>query len=138
MIYEVLNKPRTILTRIRLEESEMEALRYSLYPSAVRYDTDKVQSSPKDPMPVYAARVDDIEERIKKLKLEYLKAIDEVKELIAPLNDIEREVLTFRYIRQWSWQTVALETNHTEDGVHKIRRRAVKKLEEINNLSSKF
>ena len=51
MVYDFLCKPRNIKSEIRRAEAERENLRLRMYPSAVRYDTDKVQSSPVDPMP---------------------------------------------------------------------------------------
>ena len=44
MVYDFLCKPRNIKSEIRRAEAERENLRLRMYPSAVRYDTDKVQA----------------------------------------------------------------------------------------------
>ena len=71
MIYDFLYKPKNILTELRREQSRLEGFQQTMYPSGIRYDTDKVISSPRDLMPEYAAKVDEILDTIKKLKLEY-------------------------------------------------------------------
>lgn len=133
MIYDFLNKPRNILTEIWCEEARMEGLRYSMYPSAIRYDVDKVQTSPSgDLLPRYAAEIDGIQDHIKQLQIAYKKALDEITERAKCLEGAERYVIMYRYVAQWTWQEIAYKLDRTEDAVHKIRRKAVKILAEKN------
>lgn len=132
MIYDFLNRPRNILTEIRREEARLKGLRLSMYPSAIRYDADKVQSSPSgDMMPRYAAEVDDIQDRIKQLRKEYVEAMDDITDLAIKLEGVEQNVIMYRYVAQMSWDAIARKLDRTLDAVHKIRRRAVKKLEKL-------
>ena len=78
MIYDFLGKPRCIKSALRRAEAEQDNLRLSMYPSAVRYDTDKVQSSPVDPMPRYAEKMDELQTRIKRLWLQLNDAQDDI------------------------------------------------------------
>ena len=123
-VYEFLMKPRRILTQIRRAEAELEGLRLSLYPSAIRYDTDKVISSPSDPMPQYAVRVDEIQERLNILRLEYIKAQDEVCTATLRMPQFEQEVTMLRYVAHYSWRRIIAETGKSEATVFRAHRRA--------------
>ena len=129
MIYDFLNRPRRIKAQILIAEKDLADLRLSMYPSAVRYDTDKVQSSPSDPMPRYAERVDDLQRRIKELQHKYLDASDDIANVALHLDYKEQEVIMLRYVAQCSWRMIAFEMGCTEDWVFKLHRKAVKNLE---------
>jgi RNA polymerase sigma factor (sigma-70 family) len=128
MIYDFLNRPRHIKSQITIAEKNLEDLRLSMYPSAIRYDRDKVQSSPSDPMPRYAEKVDELQTQIKKLQLEYLEARDAITNVALTLNYKEQEVIMLRYVARCSWRMIAFELNCTEDWVFKLHRKAVKNL----------
>ena len=121
MIYDFLNEPRRIKSQIVIAEKDLADLRLSMYPSAVRYDTDKVQSSPSDPMPRYAERVDELQRRIKQLQIKYLEARDEIANVAIHLEYKQQEVIMLRYVARCSWRMIAFEL-----GCH---RKAVKNLE---------
>ena len=63
-VYKLLTKPRKIRGQIKKAEAEMEGLKLSMLPGAIRYDKDKVQASPQDPMAQYAVRLDELERKI--------------------------------------------------------------------------
>ena len=67
-VYRVLTKPKRIRAQITKSEAEMQGLRLSMLPGAIRYDKDKIQTSPDDPMTKYAARMDDLTRKITELK----------------------------------------------------------------------
>ena len=129
MIYDFLNKPRYIKAQILIAEKDLADLRLSMYPSAVRYDTDKVMSSPTDPMPRYAERVDELQRRIKDLQHKYLDARDDIANVAIHLQYKEQEVIMLRYVAQCSWRMIAFEMGCTEDWVFKLHRKAVRTLE---------
>ena len=129
MIYDFLNEPRRIKSQIVVAEKDLADLRLSMYPSAVRYDTDKVQSSPTDPMARYAERVDELQRRIKQLQIQYLEARDEIANVAVHLEYKQQEVIMLRYVARCSWRMIAFELGCTEDWVFKLHRKAVKNLE---------
>lgn len=133
MVYDFLCKPRNIKSEIRRAEAERENLRLRMYPSAVRYDTDKVQSSPVDQMPEYAEKLDELETRIKNLWLQLNEVQDDVitKMLTAsyPLTPIEQDVIVLFFIGGRTARKIGLELGRTERGIYKIRKRAMRKLE---------
>ena len=131
MIYDFLDKPRNILKRLRYEQNRLEGLRQSLYPSAIRYDTDKVISSPSDPMPEYAGKVEELQQTIAKLQREYWQAMDDIADVAVHLGRAEQDVIMCRYVAQKKWRDIAVELRCSERWVFIIHRRAVRHLEKM-------
>jgi len=133
MIYDFLNRPRCIKSAIRRAEAEQENLRLSMYPSAVRYDTDKVQSTPVDPMPRYAEKMDELQTRINKLWIQLNDAqddiIDKMLKASYQLTPIEQDVIVLFFIGNKTVRWIGFELGRTERGIYKIRKRAMRKLE---------
>ena len=133
MIYDFLCRPRLIKSEIRRAEAEQDNLRLSMYPSAVRYDSDKVQSSPIDPMPRYAEKMDELQTRIKRLWLQLNDAqddiIDKMLKASIQLTPIEQDVIVMFFIGGNTARRIAFELGRTERGIYKIRKRAMRKLE---------
>lgn len=126
MIYDFLKKPGNIMTEIRIIEAKIEGLRQGMYPSAVRYDKDKVMSSPVDPMAAYIEEVDELERKIRVLQVQYKTALDEVERVARTLDDdLEKKVVMYRYVAQMSMRQIAFELKYTEDWMFKVRRQAV-------------
>lgn len=130
-VYRLLYKPRNICIQLRRAEGELEGLRFSLYPSAIRYDKDKVMSSPSDPMPVYAARVDELLTEIKELQIAYIKAQQDILEAIKPLNQLEQEILMKRYLSHKSWNEIILDLSRSKSCVFTTHKNAIKKLSKV-------
>lgn len=95
-------------------------LTLSMLPGAIRYDKDKVESSPEDPMLKFAERLSDIE-TIKKERIKQLSENDYTAQLI--LRDMptarNRLLLELRYIEggishRYSWNEVAEEMGYEE------------------------
>lgn len=128
-IFKFLNRPRYISVQLRMAEAELDGLRYSAYPSAIRYDTDRVITSPHDPMPAYAAKVDEIQTRIKGLTEALVEAQDAIVDVTYDLPYLEQEVIVLRYVGRWNWKRIAMDLGKTEDWMFKTHRRAIKDLE---------
>lgn len=97
--YTLLNRPKRIEHLILRKKSQIAALESCLLPQAIRYDMDKVQSSPEDMLSRIAAEVRDLEQEVIGLQLKKAKAIGEITRAIEQLEDErERTVLTLRYV----------------------------------------
>ena len=95
-------------------------LTLSMLPGAIRYDKDKVESSPEDPMLKFAERLSEIEamrkERAKKLAEDDYTAQLILREMPTARN---RLLLELRYIEggighRYSWSEVAEEMGYEE------------------------
>lgn len=116
-----------LFKRIRNERSDVETLQMrikelqlSLLPSGIRYDTDKVQTSPSDKMIEVAAKVDALERQMQKkltaLNADMIKAIAIVQSMPTPEY---RQLLTLRYLTgsRTSWKQISEIMGYSEQHV---------------------
>ena len=117
------------LKRIRRERHELKVvqetaaeLRAMLLPSAIRYDKDRVQTSPVDIMPERIAEIAELSNQqdahIRRLQSD----IQQADELINSLEVAEyRELLRYRYLsgglKPMTWMKIAEAMGYSEDHV---------------------
>lgn len=98
-VFQFLTTPKNLKARIACIDVQIQDLRLMMLPSAIRYDKDKVQTSPEDPMLKYAERLDELERKKAALQKQYLTAQEAVSRAINCLADpYEAQVLTMRYV----------------------------------------
>lgn len=118
----------TFLKRIRDERRELisirmhkEDVRLSLLPGAIRYDKDRVDSSPDDPMIKMIERLEAIEAKEDACVEELITDIELANEVITAMTVPEHKtLLRLRYIdgdRPMHWKDIASEMGYTEDHV---------------------
>lgn len=132
-VYEFLTSAKNIKLRIRTKETQIKDLELMLLPGAIRYDKDRVISSPKaDQMDEYLIRKEKLEEELESLKNQYFHQQKIVAEAIEQLPD-EREqtVLMMRYIGTESYDFIAAELCLSVDRVFQIHRAGVDNLVDI-------
>lgn len=96
-----LGRPRSIGRQIKTKETALGELRASLLPSGIRYDTDKVQTTPEDKLARVMAEIDRLEREVAELKLEQARAIADIEGTISQLDrENVQEVMTRFYIRR--------------------------------------
>lgn len=96
-----LGRPRALESQIRTKETALGELRASLLPSGIRYDTDKVQTTPEDKLARLMAEIDRLEREIAELKLEQARAIADIEGVISQMQrENVAEALTRFYIRR--------------------------------------
>lgn len=130
-LFNILNAPSWIRQDIADLESELEAYRQTMGLSGIRYDQDKVRTSPKDRMPDYAARVEQLLKMIKKKQQEYLKAHDKVKELADQLQGVEKSIIIQRYLEGKRYEDIADSFPMSERQMFNYREKAINKLESL-------
>lgn len=137
-LFDILNAPSWIRQDIADLESELEAYRQTMGLSGIRYDKDKVKTSPKDQMLEYAARVEGLLKKIKKKQQEYLKAHDKVKELTDQLQGVEKSVIIQRYLEGKRYEDIAESFPMSEAQMYRYRASAIEKLEKMIVNESEF
>lgn len=90
---DFLTRPRQIDRKIMRLRARIDELKMSLLPSGIRYDTDKVQTSPEDPLLKVAEKVSELEEQIRDLYAERAKAVQEISDTIEKLEDDEEKTV---------------------------------------------
>ena len=123
--YEYLNGVRWSSLKIMRLIAEKNELESCLLPAAIRYDKDRVQSSPEDPMGKIVSQVMEKEEEIKEAMLEKAQRIKEISETIGKLDrPEEKTVLTLYFIERKRIKDIADMMDYSTDGVYGIRRKA--------------
>jgi hypothetical protein len=99
MVRELLQSVRAEKLEIVILREQIEELKMSLLPGAIRYDKDKVQTSPDDQMSAVMEKVDDYERKLKHRLLSLLDKQSQASELIMELDDsLQRQVLQLYYL----------------------------------------
>lgn len=133
-VHSFLMKPRRIRSKIRQTQSQIEGLRLSLLPGAIRYDKDKVQGKcPTDQMAEYAARLDELEHKLEELREEYLEAQDAIVEAAGRLVEDEygATIIMLRYLSDADFSEIAAEISMTERNMFRYYKTAVEALDQV-------
>lgn len=130
--FNSIREERADIETLQLRIKELE---FSLLPSGIRYDSDRVQTSPSDRMLETAAKIDALERRMKK-KLEQLnadmcKAVEIVQAMPTPAY---RQLITLRYLTgKMSWEDVAEVMGYSVDHVKgHMHRSALREAGKVN------
>lgn len=130
--YDFLMQVRRTEITIRRKQSQQAELRACLLPGAIRYDRDKVQTTPKDTMADVLARVDELEHEIEELKREKATLIIQISDAIEQLTDEnEKTVLTEFYIARASMNDVADAIHYSVRRAYHFRKMGVTHLGEV-------
>ena len=104
---DFLKRPTRIYGDIVTLQERIENLRMNMLPKAISYDKDRVQTSPQDPMPDFAAKIDELDRELVGRMKDYENAQDDVQDVIRQVNNADaREVLAKRYLGQKSWRSI--------------------------------
>lgn len=99
--YNYLNSVRVLHWRWLRLKARHDELESCLLPAAIRYDKDKVQSSPEDTISKIVAEISLLETKMNEVQIAKAERIDEIYKAIASLqSDEERTALTMRYINR--------------------------------------
>lgn len=129
-VHDKLTAPRRTKRKIAVTKAQMERLRVMMLPGAIRYDKDSVQTSPQDPMLVFAEKMDELTRQAKDLELLYMNEYKEVEAMAETLDDAHRDVIKLRYLAEYRPVEIAIELNYSESTVYKLKREAIKLLED--------
>lgn len=119
--YEFLNSARVLSwqwERLRVKHDELMSC---LQPAAIRYDKDKVQTSPDDAMSKLMAEIIEIENEMDQIQ-KY--RVFRIKEIIKALNSIpseeQRTALTMKFIGRKPVSTIAKKMGYAEPTIYKF------------------
>lgn len=130
--YDYLMQVRKTENAIKRKQLRREELKSCLLPGAIRYDLDKVQTSPKDKIPEIMAKVDELDRQIEELMQEKAMQVIEIGEAIERLeDDNEKTVLTAFYIGRAPMNDVAAAINYSPRRTYYFRKQGVIHLGEV-------
>lgn len=131
-LYNILTKPSSIKADIKRMQERIDDLRLMMLPSAIRYDKDKVVSSPSDPMSKYIINLEKYELKQKKLMDQYVEARDTMIELIDRLEiPCQRDVIQYRFMNGLKFYEIAEEIQYSEAQTYRIYADAIEALEAL-------
>ena len=119
--YIFLNSVRVLhweYLRLKAKHDELESC---LLPAAIRYDKDKVQTSPEDPMCKIISEILELEKEMKRVQLNKSIQIEKIDKAISSLQaDEQRTALTMRYINRIPVSQIAEEMGYAEPTIYKL------------------
>lgn len=121
-ILKFLKQIRTKRRELGILENTMEELRFMLMPPGIRYDLDKVQTSPEDRLSQSVADLVAVERRQKRQIERLMSDIAKAEKLIEVMPTPEyRELIRLRYIsgglKLMTWEQVAEQMGYSSDHV---------------------
>ena len=134
---EFLNKMRYIDMMINCKLEQVAELRSMLLPGAVRYDKDKIQTSPSaDVISDTMLKIMELEEKINadidKLVEMKIVARDKIERME---NNVEKVILYKRYFGNESFENIAVECGYSWRHIHRLHGEALKNFDKIYKMS---
>ena len=128
-VYKILSAPKAIRAEITNIRIQLAGIGQSIFPSGIRYDTDKVSSSPNgDRMLQYIERIEKLQARAGELNVQYVSAQDRVVKECAALDPRESEVIMRRWIREERFEEIASAMHLSERQMFRIYREGIAKM----------
>lgn len=119
--YNYLNSVRVLHWQWLRLKAKHDELQTCLLPAAIRYDKDKVQTSPEDTMSKIVAEITDLEKKMAIVQHTKSVRIEEIAKVINALeSDEERTALTMRYINRKSVFDIAEAMGYSEKRIYQF------------------
>ena len=119
--YEFLNSARVLHWQWLRLKAKHDELKSCLLPAAIRYDKDKVQTSPDDQMSKIIAELQVLESKMAGVQQAKALRIEEIDKAINNLkSDEERTALTMRFINRIPVSEIALAMGYAEPTIYKF------------------
>lgn len=133
-LFQILTEPKKIKSEIKRVCERIEDTRLMMLPSAIRYDKDKVLSSPSDPMIKFAEKLDELEKQKENLIQKYIISRQRMTDLIEMLTeDNQKDIIQARYMKNLRFYQIADEIGYSEAQTYRIYADAIEQLERIIN-----
>lgn len=112
--------------RVRRLEEQLEELRRNKMSPSVTNDGMPHGTDKKD-LSDYAVKVDEVEQELVAARYSRICAFQEVQKRIEAMEDErEKDLLTYRYLRNLNWVNIAVEMDYSWQHLHKIHARALR------------
>lgn len=127
---EYLQQAYIIDRKIKLDTEKLEAARSALYGKTVRYDRDGSKPVPQGNDTESAVlRVLELEERLGKEIDRLTEKRQEIEQAVNSIPDeVQREVLTRRYLLYQKFSEIAIEMGYTERRIFQMHGEALKNI----------
>lgn len=125
-VFKILNAVSNLDADLQIVRIQIKRMESTLQGHAIRYDIDKVQTSPSDKVADVIADMEKLLDKRDRLQHEIIAAMDESAALIAKLTDNKhRLVLHYRYTAGLPWAQVAVRVGYDERHTRRLRDEAI-------------
>ena len=125
-VFKILNAVNNLDADLQIVRIQIERMESTLQGHAIRYDVDKVQTSPTDKVAEVVADMEKLLIKRDRLQTEIIAAMQQSADLIAKLTDNKhRLVLHYRYTAGLPWAQVAVRVGYDERHTRRLRDEAV-------------
>lgn len=136
-VYNFLNSARVLhwqWLRLKAKHNELESC---LLPAAIRYDKDKVQTSPEDTISKIVAEINSLEIKMNQVQMKKAEQIEKIDKVVNSLDsDEERTALSMRYINRIPVTEIAEQMGYAEPTIYKFMNQGAEKmLKSIRNIN---
>ena len=128
-LFKRLHKVEDIDTALRCVQMRIEKLEGCLQGLAIRYDTDKVQTSPKDAVAEVMCDLEGLLKKQARLRIAMTRAVADVANLIDRVDDKKMSlVMHYRYMACLPWREIADKMGYAESHIFKLHGAAIGKI----------
>lgn len=131
-VHDLLMGPRVTRYRIQQVRSKYLAIYTAMMLGGIRYDKDKVQTSPSDMMPEKMGELAELEEKIQRLEALHRRQIEDIETACSKLSDeLQRTVIMMFYVGGIPVRGIAETLHYTAPTIYKARRQGQTALDKI-------
>ena len=125
-LFRILHRVDDISTALSCVQMRIEKLEGCLQGRAIRYDVDKVQTSPKDPVAEVMGDLEGLLKKQTKLQIALTRAVGDTAALLDKLTDNKQLlIMHYRYVSGVSWSVIADRVGVSERHVYRLHDKAV-------------
>lgn len=128
-IEKTLGKVRNLYRKEKRLMERIGELRLTLLPCGIRYDRDKVQTSPGDMTVDTMARIDEAERELMEVGRELVETQTHIGKITNILPPKERFVLRQYYLNGYSTQRISEQMHITQRHVFRLKNNGISMLE---------
>lgn len=119
--YDFLNSARVLHWRWLRLKAKHDELESCLLPAGIRYDKDRVQTSPEDTISKIVAEISELEKKMNAVQIAKRERIEEIDKALHELPSEEaRTALTMRFINRIPVTEIAFQMGYAEPTIYKF------------------
>lgn len=138
-LYNILMEPERLARQIKRKKLEIEAIEAAVYPAGIRYDRDKVQTSPRDDqIPSVLAKTEPLKKDLDRLTKRYQKAVALRSSLLDKVDQEAADIILAKLTGHCHWDELERKFHYSRRQLGRIYSRGLNDLENARLLSHFF
>lgn len=125
-----LQAPRALQRKCKNIEMQLDTLRRSMEPQGIRYDKDRVQITPSDPMLAYIEHLEELQQKYCTTYRAFIKALSNFEAMVDRLEPDQCHIIMERWLNDTDYAVITEQLNLSDATVYRLGAEAVKAMEE--------